>query len=228
MFVTEEGLKVLSGREVRNISEIVQGDPNNDVRAGAILRDVFSKGGYEGMISSTDFKDYIKTAKIGYDDYYEEIIVSNPTKYHSYVFSLERNSWHKTDWRFDGFSCKFPYLFGYREDKVVLMNKETRKPKKALLLTNSFGFKNTFTKFEQMTLRGKFGKSRVMVFGSTDQNTWNLLSIMTTAGGWDIRLPRGFYTCKYFVLCIDGEWKGDSYLEEIEAVVKMRYQKKIR
>ena len=251
MFVTNEGLKILQGSQVQNISEDAQGLPGNDVRTGSVFREVVAASkyetskivnnhvirtvGYTPILSDIDFKDYIQTAQIGYDDYYEEIIVSSPDKDYSYVFSITQRAWRKTDWRFSGFSCKFPYLFAYKnntgfssEHSVMLTNKETRGKKDVLLLTNSFGFSNSFAKFEQMMIRGKLGSSRALVFGSTDQSKWHLLSIMTTAGGYDMKLPRGFYTCKYFVLFIDGKWEPDSYLEEIDAEVKVRYQQKFR
>lgn len=227
-FVTAEGLKIISGSKTVNISEIVRGNPATKLKQGTVMQKILDSAGYSHLVSDVDFDRYIQGAKIGYDDYYEELIISNPAKHYSYLFNLETNTWYCASVRFDGFLAKFPYLFGFDGRDVYATNKEDRGPKNVLYISNEINFANVYSKFEQMVARGRFGRCRAMVFGTTDLNTWKLLSIANTPGGFDMRLPRGFYTCKSFVIVLDGTFEPDSYLEDFDVETKHRYGRRLR
>lgn len=227
-FVTAEGLKIISGSKTVNISEIVRGNPGTKLKDGAVMQKILDSSGYSHLIADVDFDQYIQGAKIGYDDYHEELIISNPSKHYSYLFNLETNAWYCASVRFDGFIAKFPYLFGFDGRDVYATNQEDRRPKNALYISNEINFANVYSKFEQMLARGNFGRCRAMVFGTTDLENWKLLSIVTTPGGFDMRLPRGFYTCKSFVIVLDGTFERDSYLEEFDVETKHRYGRRLR
>lgn len=227
-FVTAEGLKIISGSNTVNISEIVRGNPATRLKDGAVMQKILDSSGYSHLIADVDFDDYIQGAQIGYDDYYEELIISNPAKHYSYLFNLETNTWYCASVRFDGFLAKFPYLFGFDGRDVYATNKEDRQPKNVLYISNEINFANVYSKFEQMLARGRFGRCRAMVFGTTDLENWKLLSIVTTPGGFDMRLPRGFYTCKSFVIVLDGTFEPDSYLEDFDVETKHRYGRRFR
>lgn len=227
-FVTAEGLKIISGSNTVNISEIVRGNPDTKLKGGAVMQKILDSSGYSHLVADVDFDQYIQGAQIGYDDYHEELIISNPEKHYSYLFNLETNTWYCASVRFDGFLAKFPYLFGFDGPIVYSTNKENRGQKNVLYISNEINFANVYTKFEQMLARGKFGRCRAMVFGTTDLESWKLLSIVTTPGGFDMRLPRGFYTCKSFVIVLDGTFERDSYLEDFDVETKHRYGRRFR
>lgn len=227
-FVTAEGLKIISGSKTVNISEIVRGNPATKLKDGAVMQKILSSSGYSHLIADVDFDNYIQGAKIGYDDYHEELIISNPSKHYSYLFNLEANAWYCASVRFDGFLAKFPYLFGFDGPVIYATNQEDRRPKNVLYISNEINFANVYSKFEQMLARGNFGRCRAMVFGTTDLENWKLLSIVTTPGGFDMRLPRGFYTCRSFAIVLDGTFEPDSYLEDFDVETKHRYGRRFR
>lgn len=228
-FATNEGLKILQGSQVIDISDLLEGNPNNPIKSGSVYSEVVTKEGFLSSISDEDFLEYIKGARIGYDDYYEELIISNPDKHYSYIFSIINNTWSKINTSFDGFFSKYPYLFAFKGNTVYHTNKETKNTKKILFVTNILNFANAFTKIDQAILRGKLGKGRIIIFGSTDNIKWQMISIGTSSsGGYDLRIPRTFYSCVSFIIAFDGTFERDSYFQHIEIDLKQRYNFKFR
>lgn len=106
IFVTDRGLKLISGQEVADFSEPI----NDELDLG--IRDNEDYGKFTDSrfytlspyLSQVPFNEYIREAVMGYDITQNEVIVSNPGYSYSYVFSLKTNTWHKITEVFSDFN----------------------------------------------------------------------------------------------------------------------------
>ena len=107
IFVTDKGLKLISGQEVIDFSEPVDGAIDMNVRNS---RKYVSYNNTPGLynilpyLSAVPFSEYSQNAVMGYDITENEVIVSNPDYNYSYVFSLKTNTWHKITEVFSDFN----------------------------------------------------------------------------------------------------------------------------
>lgn len=106
-FITKEGLKIISGRDVVNISEPIAGQLNLDIRNNRLYRNITESGdlvNIEPYLSIVTFQKYIQEAVMGYNIVENEIIVSNPNYNYSYVYNLDSKTWHKITEVFTSFN----------------------------------------------------------------------------------------------------------------------------
>lgn len=107
IFVTDKGLKLISGQEVIDFSEPIDGAIDMNVRNS---RKYVSYNNTPGLynilpyLSAVPFSEYSQNAVMGYDITENEVIVSNPDYNYSYVFSLKTNTWHKITEVFSDFN----------------------------------------------------------------------------------------------------------------------------
>lgn len=98
IFVTDKGLKLISGQQVVDFSEAVDGKPDEAIRSSKEYK--FAVGdekicNVSPYLSIVSFSDYVGKAVMGYDITEDEVIISNPAYKYSYVFSLKTKTWHK-------------------------------------------------------------------------------------------------------------------------------------
>lgn len=106
VFVTDSGLKMISGREIIDLSEALLGDPDIYMKYSSefniIVNDTRTMHIKENL-SNVPFVEYIREAVFGYDIAKDEIIVSNAGYKYSYVYSFKSKNWHKITEVFEGF-----------------------------------------------------------------------------------------------------------------------------
>jgi hypothetical protein len=227
-FATNEGLKILQGANVVNISQILEGSAINYVKSGILLQQLAQN--LSLSLSDVDFLDYLTGAKIGYDSYYEEIIVSNANYDYSYVFSLENKYWSIVSGHYDDFVNQFPFLYGVVGSNVLrLSDEETRVTKRCLIITNPIG-QDVFFKIKQLALRGVFDKVDLHIFASTDNESYHLI---TNQGGFDcsnIITQRGAgYSYRSVIIVISGSFSDLSWLsKDVELTIDDRLSAKLR
>lgn len=228
-FSTEEGLKILQGSQVVDISDIVEGSPNS------IVKNLFKNSSppnslFANLCSNVDFITYVKNAKVGYDSLYEEIIISNPAFAFSYVFSLEHKMWTKRQGVYSGFCNQFPYLFSIQDSSIYYSNQEDRSiPLYSFFITNPIG-QDQFVKIEQLIARGSFsGNTTLYLYGSTDNINYNLIASRQVFSSMDIPLYRCLYSVKSFViLLIPTQMPEVSYFSDFDINMSERYGNKLR
>lgn len=227
-FATNEGLKVLQGSQVIDISDVVEGRTDNTVKS-LIANDPLYD--FTRFLSGVDFTLFVKNAKIGYDSFYEEIIVSNPSYAYSYVFSLENKTWSKRSDVFTHFSNQFPYLFAISGNTIYQSNKEDHENgKKAFYITNPVA-NDQFIKIEQIIARGVFHfLSYFNLYGSTDNANYTLVASTTTseASYNDIKLRRCAFSFKSFILTFVAVINKDVNIGDIDILASERYNNKLR
>lgn len=107
IFVTDKGLKLISGQEVIDFSEAVDGAVDMNVRNCQKYVTYNSTPGLYNILpylSTVSFSEYSRKAVMGYNIIADEVIVSNPGYNYSYVFSLKTNTWHKITEVFSDFN----------------------------------------------------------------------------------------------------------------------------
>lgn len=226
-FSTVEGLKILQGQVVTDISDMIEGSPENAVKSNSVVKTILTNDGLISKISTVDFKTYMQGASLGYDDYFEEIIVSNPAFGFSYVFTLENKSWTKRGDVFDTFLNQFPHLYAISGDHLYKTNQEVRTGKNVLIVTNPIGM-DRFIKLEQLVARGVFGMAKLMVYASTDNRYYRLVSQAVIRDAYDIRLPRTPYSFRSFIIVFEGNMDDSHYLSDFDINLFERYDNKIR
>lgn len=107
IFVTDKGLKLISGQEVIDFSEAVDGAVDMNVRNSQKYVSYNNTPGLYNILpylSTVSFSEYSRKAVMGYNIIADEVIVSNPGYNYSYVFSLKTNTWHKITEVFSDFN----------------------------------------------------------------------------------------------------------------------------
>lgn len=121
LYTTAKGLYILSGANPIELSEPAE---------GAYLSRLTGTVNYEAIannpnlyqvkayLCNTDFLSYLASADIGYDHVRKEIIVTNPAKSYSWVYSLRAKAWFKISQSFERFVTDFPNTYGYKTETV--------------------------------------------------------------------------------------------------------------
>lgn len=107
IFVTDKGLKLISGQEVIDFSEAVDGAVDMNVRNCQKYVTYNNTPGLYNILpylSTVSFSEYSRKAVMVYNIIADEVIVSNPGYNYSYVFNLKTNTWHKITEVFSDFN----------------------------------------------------------------------------------------------------------------------------
>lgn len=232
LFSTSTGLKMISGREVVDISDPVEGGIptylHNVNEYVSMLSNIFLAKVYVNL-SGVDFRTYLKSAILAYDHVNREIIVSNPTvsedwtEKYSYVFNMDSKTWHKITDNFSAFINHYPGYLGIigtslydisREDGTVFPH--------VMLQTRPICFEKSFSKITRGKLYGYFHAQAgsfvtLHVYGSTDGLRYFLIGGSQAPGHefLDIKISRSHQSCKYFIFVLCGQITGSdiSHLE---------------
>lgn len=98
IFPTINGLKMITGQEIVDLSEPVDGEPERDVRrcpSYGIVTGNDKLCHVDKYLSAVPFRKYVAGAAMGYDISKDELIVSNVGYDYSYVLGLKTRMWHK-------------------------------------------------------------------------------------------------------------------------------------
>lgn len=120
IFVTDGGLKLISGQEIVDFSDPVNGAVDMNVRNSQRYIYYNNTPGFYNILpylSAVPFSEYSRKAVMGYDIVQNEVIISNPRYNYSYVFNLKTNTWHKITDVFSDFN-RYLGLQGYEAGAV--------------------------------------------------------------------------------------------------------------
>jgi len=123
-FATEQGLMLISGTEVRNISTPMNGYLPSCISSSPIIPKIMKIAKLDSCASSSIFSDYCSGAKIGYNYQEREIIVSNPDYAYSYVYCFKSDTWCKISKKVNSFINTYPDILALAdntlEDKSII------------------------------------------------------------------------------------------------------------
>jgi hypothetical protein len=127
VYATLEGLKLISGRKVVEISETVEGIPTPEIQKNAryqFFTSLEQTADVSPYIDTVPLKEYLSNAIIGYNKSIdnEEIVVSNKDYEYSYIFDLKHKRWFKTSQVYERFINYYPQLYGMVRPKSPVTN----------------------------------------------------------------------------------------------------------
>jgi hypothetical protein len=233
------GLFVVSGRQVAQLSEIIEGLPvniENKAEITTLLTDTKFTPSLNGSVSNVDFLDYLTGSSIGYDQVNSELVVSNPSKGYSYIFSFESKSWFKVSKSYSLLINNWPSLYGISGDSVYNLSEETTGLIDVLLITcaQSLESPDLFKKIDRSVLRsmvtsGANKYSGYYIFASDDLLTWQFLTGSQKTGTVkDFLCQRSHGSAKYYIFVFNGRVSVDMEIKEIDLVYMNRWNNKLR
>jgi hypothetical protein len=243
VFSTSKGLYIISGNKPLEISDQTEGGYKGPLSGLLSYEDVTSNPNLyqiSDYLCSASFLDYLKGAKIGFDYQLSEIIVSNPSKKYSWVFSLKYKVWFKISQVFEWFVSDYPVTFGFatingaykrfnmcEEDfnAGIPIHYESRPIK----LSPGALKKVNRILVEARTRSSEDSPLVINLFGSTDGISWCLLSNGTTFRSCTpVLIGRSSFSCKLYALVIGGKVDQDAYFQTISIDYDERFVTKIR
>lgn len=170
VFTTERGVMAISGGQVTELSQPLDGLENLMFAETQLFDSVFNKAGKQ-LISPVQIREYIKGAKLAYNYLHNEVILSNATRGYSYVYSLTNQEWSIIDRVFDVTTNSYPELVVYNNDKQLRYEFEEGNDKVPVVAITRPVKVDTldFKRLRQAALRCTFeGSLNFYVLGSND------------------------------------------------------------
>lgn len=243
-YSTKEGLFVVSGIDVTDLTQLLIGSPNLALQAeqNYLLR--LNRTELVQLVNSVsivDAKTYILGAKVGFDCVNNELIVTNSLYNYSYVFSFESKNWFKISDSFDILINRYPQLLVVRENTnpgIFTLSVESFDGSIDVLLTTrpcKIDGSNVFTLIHRVIQRCELNLASskyagFYVFASNDLRKWQLLigSDRKTGSFTDIERSRVHCKAKYFIFVFAACLTEGSSINEIDIQYYHKLLAKIR
>lgn len=241
VFVTADGLKLISGSEVIDLSEAVKGRIDEyfmKQRSYSMILEDSWLWNASPFISRIPFEEYIQKAVMGYDIVKDEIIVSNPAYRYSYVYSLKTKTWHKITEVFSSFSRHLALKQNWPSGHDVCdIREEVKGIRPVFMLTRpvnlgNFGYNMVYhycMRGEIRPLKEEERCNSLSVFLSNDLQYWefgpqaNPIIDMPV-----VPLDRLLCASRYFRLLYTGEVEPEHTLALVEMDGEEKFDNKIR
>lgn len=241
VFVTADGLKLISGSEVVDLSEAVKGRIDEyfmKQRSYSMILEDSWLWNASPFISRIPFEEYIQKAVMGYDIVKDEIIVSNPAYRYSYVYSLKTKTWHKITEVFSSFSRHLALKQNWPSGQDVCdIREEVKGIRPVFMLTRpinlgNFGYNMVYhycMRGEIRPLKEEERCNSLSVFLSNDLQYWefgpqaNPIIDMPV-----VPLDRLLCASRYFRLLYTGEVEPEHTLALVEMDGEEKFDNKIR
>jgi hypothetical protein len=223
-FISTEGIRIISGKQVIDISKPVEGLQDRNLSLNPNLQFILTHPQIVQLLPYMDripFREYlmgeyvdgkwIKGAVMGFNKGFDhsEIVVSNPEYNYSYVYHIESKFWYKLTGKISSFITNYPDLYAIAPDrgKVINLSKEIAGPAQCLFLTRAqgFGIGNTSKKLRRSFIRcqltvpnGKFAGG--YVFETDDLRSWKYVTGNDHGKDTftDIWLTHSLHSSRYF------------------------------
>lgn len=239
-YTTARGLYIISGREVRNISEILHG-PQSMLRSNTNYQYFVNHANLVQLLaqlSSADAKAYIANAKIGFDKANNELIVTNSNYTYSYAYSFESGFWYKLSESFRLLVNAYPELLGVNTTGIhSLSNEDFAGSVQTLLVTRpcKLGAESTYKLIRELNQRCEIevkegSYAGFYAFGSNDLRKWALLAANNTQTGkiTDIRTGRGYCKAKYYIFVFAANLMPGSAINELDIRFDVKLATRLR
>lgn len=240
-FISSRSLYMLSGREVANLSYVLNGQRELSIRDTKAYKQIcIAEGGIHDLsdiISAVDFEEFIEDAVLVYDQLHNELhigSISDRTPY-SYVLNLDSKSYYKRDSRFLAAQNGARYVIEKGRSNRNVVDLHAEKPvsnKRILLQSRPFSLDAFFTHIQRLIMLTDANLSNlqtlfVSVFASDDLNNWKCVisSQKTNAVLRQIRTNRAAKSYRDYIVVISGYVDSNTDLSDIIAdytVVKRR------
>lgn len=248
-FITSEGLKIISGKDVVDISDPIEGLPGTRLMANLHLQHYVSHASLVQLSALADgvpFKTYMLGARLGFNKGSDrsEILVNNPAYPYHYVYSIENRVWSKVGGNYASFIRNYPELYAVDTVslKVVNISKEIDGTTQVLILTRALPldmgetFKKTRRSFVRCHLKTNPNKfAAAYLFQSDDLITWKYSTGNDHSTGefrdiWITHSPR---SSRYYAFLVVAELEvkaatNTNFIRSIEIQVDSKRDGKLR
>jgi len=244
-FIARDGIYNLSGRNVTKISELLDGEPDEDIQNCPNFALCCKNNDTYNVENIPNIKDYLKYyAVLAYDDYEDELFVSINQTY-SLVYNVKTKNWHSVD--FNIIFAKGKYAIrsgGGRTRSVVNLNNE--------VFTEADGYAQkfhlqtralTFGSYDYKTIQriiercdvstnkvSERGMVSLYLFGSNDIKNWYLIGSSQFHNGYTdkLQIQKVASNYKYFIFVLGGYANQNSIFNRIEVLFSEKYANKLR
>jgi hypothetical protein len=241
-YITSEGLRIISGKEVIEISEPVEGMQDQTFSDNLNLQFFLNHAKIVQMLDYVDkipFSTYLDGAAIGYNKGTDnnELIVSNPDYDYSYIYDLKHKFWWKMTGQYSVLIPNYPELYAVSEDgsgKVVNFSVEEFGTTQCLLITRAhdFGEGDISKRINRAFVKGLLNTTdnhyaAAYLFGSDNLKTWKFITGNDRNTGQlkDIWITKSLSSCRYFIIVFAAEL--DTSKENYISVIACEYETKM-
>ncbi len=238
VFVSQKGLMLIVGTDIREISIPIEGSICELEEHNATYREAISNSKLVRLSSAHSeawFKEYMKEANFGYDYVNKELIVSNGDYGYSYVYGFDTGVWHKTSENYSSFVNNYPKTLGVSGTKLYDVSVEDETNTQVLIQTKPLKFnEESYKELRRVILRGllKSDEGKVVgfyVFGSYDAKEWAYIGGIQNKDEFRDMVAKVLHTdCKYYKIVFAGEVSYDSYVNYFELDVSGELQNRMR
>lgn len=241
VFLSSDGVMLLSGMKSEKISRSLEGDyvsilDNNPdfgfIRASALMADV------SGNAEDCTFNSFLSGAVMGYNHIKKELIISNPDKVYSYLFSFQSKAWYRSNAQYNRFISHFPRYLGERAGvlyDITVDDFSVNSHTPVFIETSHIKLEvDSFKKIQAMAARGTFKNSTgtstgCYLFGSVDGYSWHMISGNEKSQGiQDLILPRSSYSVISLIVVFAGTLSEDSFLTHLDFEFIDRFKARMR
>ena len=244
-YSTKEGLFLISGRNVQDITQMLVGRINTDFQANAqYLFGINNQSTVQlvNNLSTVDAKSYILGANVGFDKDNNELVISNDNYDYSYVMNFDSGAWYKISASYAYFINKYPKLLAVKRyttlDHVYSLSDEHFEQEVHTLITTrplKLGAGNTFKLLHRVIQRCEIETKEntfagFYIFGSNDLRKWQLLQGVDKKSGkiTDLFTTRSHVKCKYFIVVLSAQLKEGSSINELDLQHYLKLSNKLR
>lgn len=250
VYATLEGLKIISGKQVIEISETVEGLPDqyfSDNEQLQYFLNLPQTVNVQSMVDHVSFKEYLVGSKVGYSKGNDnsEIYVTNSAYDYCYMFDIKNKLWSKLSGKYNGFISNYPELFARRittgEEATANMSVEVKSNvpcyfhTKGLSMSGSEIFKKLHRSFLRGFLNMASGKfAALYLFGSDNLIDWTFVTGNDRNSGafnniWITHSNKSYRYYNYvFAAELDFDTTLDSHIKYIEFQEKQKWARKLR
>jgi hypothetical protein len=233
-FFSSDNMYLLSGRELANVSGIMQGKAESNIRElEAYQKLCFSKEAqiydFSSLISSIEFKDFIANASLTYDPLQDEVIISNQDENvipYSYVLNLSGKTYHKIMLRYTQFQNGGRYVLtdSGTQRSVVDLHSENDYAQYILLQSRPMSLDVLYTHMQRLMLLADTNLTGrqylfVSVFASDNLHDWKcIISAQKRNTVFKhIRTNKAAKSYKDYVILINGCVSTDTDISDLIA-----------
>lgn len=236
-FISSNNLYLLSGRDVANVSYVLNGERELSLRGvEAYRRLCLDKSGnlynFSRLVSDEDFEDFIENAVLTYDQLHNELYISSASNNdYSYVFNLDTKAYHKIAKRYLEAQSGSRYVIEITKDddgvevrNVVDMHVENDSIVPVLMQSRPVSLDVLYTHVQRLLLMVSANLQAnqhicLSVFGSDNMHDWKC--IISAQKHRDIlrqiRTNRAAKSYKDYIILINGVVHTDTDIYELIA-----------
>ena len=252
-FVTGQGVMMISGNSVQNLTErirfgknmdLLQSLPSNGrVPADSLLRQIYSVMKLEAPDASVQ-KYVSEPVNVAYLYRNNELILSNPIHDYSYLLCLDSGFWYRINKSFSNFIEAYPEVYGQDKENVYLIDRtDTNSFNSFLILSSPMALDTTsHKKVLQSVLRcDLFTNDKVgfYVLGSNDGQKFRLIAPKELVHVPEKQRPRTHQvdmvtralrsnSFKFVAFAVTGGAYTDSIINHVGMLVEPSFTNKLR